>query len=249
MSDHDVRTGFREHGFTTLRGFVDPREVGALRDAVHRAADEDEVAGNPLTKGGMRFASNVFRESATLQAFLASDAVVDLVRQVCGDDMWVRWDQAVWKEHGAPHFPWHQDNGYTGLDAAHVQLWVALTAMDESNGGLLVAPGRHTKSLEHWAEGGHMATTPPPDVEAISADAGDVILFSSFLPHATTPNRSGASRLAYVAEFLPLAVADRSVPSPHYVVARGGTPRPAWTDLGQLWGLSSPGAAAPHGRS
>ena len=56
------------------------------------------------------------------------------------------------------------------------------------------------------------------------AAVGDVIAFSSRLPHETTPNQTDSVRLAYVAEYLPLADADPSVPAPHFVAFRGGHP-------------------------
>ena len=234
----DLLAEFREQGFVRVRGFLSGAEVAELRAAIEAAPVEDP-AENPLSLDGMRFASNVYRCSEALQRFLSSEPVIGLVGAVGGPDLWVRWDQAVWKEHGAPEFPWHQDNGYTGLDATHLQLWVALTPMTEANGGLLVCPGGHLRLLEHRTVGGHVAADPPGPIVTIDAEPGDVILFSSYLPHATTPNTTGDARLSYVAEFLPLGCQDRSVEPPHLVVARGGRSALGWDDLTPGWATTS----------
>lgn len=225
---------FRDRGYLRLPGFVSESQVVAMRSEIEQAT-ADDPDDNPLSRGGMRFVSNAYRSCVELQRFVCSPEVVGMVTALGGPDLWLRWDQAVWKTLGAPEFPWHQDNGYTGLEAEHIQFWVALTTMDERSGGLLVCPGHHGRVLEHHAVGGHMRADPPGPATAIAADPGDVVIFSSFLPHATTAHRSEDPRLAYVAEFLPLSAPDPSVPGPHLVVSRGGSPRLEWVDLHTTW--------------
>lgn len=205
---------FREHGFVRLPGLLGAHELTALREAIE-AAPERDPGDNPLTLGPMRFASNLFYGSEAIQAFLGSAPVAELVEALVGPDSWVRWDQAVWKGPGGPEFPLHQDNGYTGLAAEHLQLWVALTPMTTAEGGLLVVPGAHRGALPHEWQGNHVRTEAPAPLVPLDAQAGDVIAFSSFLPHATAPNVTDRVRLAYVAEFLPWSVPDPSVALPH----------------------------------
>lgn len=222
---------FRRQGYVTVPGFLTPEAAGALAEAV-AASPERDPGHNPLTLGTMRFASNLFYGSPVLQAFLSSNSVVELVTTILGPDTWVRWDQAVWKHPGAPEFPMHQDNGYTNLPAEHLQLWVALTAATADDGGLVVVPGGHRQPLEHRWVGDHATADVSGPRVAIEAAAGDVIAFSSYLPHATTSNTSDHTRLAYVAEFLPLDVADPSVRLPHFVASRHGAPFGGFRDQG-----------------
>lgn len=216
-----MSANFAVDGYVHVPGQFSPAEVGRLRAAIERAPERD-VGPNPLTLQTMRFASNLFYGSAELRALLSSAAVLGPVRQILNEDSWVRWDQAVWKGPGAPLFPWHQDNGYTELDAEHVQVWLALTEMNDANGGLMVVPGGHRSRLAHRWVGNHVQcyTTQEAALQgAISIDAqpGDLVIFSSFLPHATAPNTTADTRLAYVAEYLPCSVDDPSVPGPHFV--------------------------------
>lgn len=223
MSLSQLAEEYRESGFVHLRSMIDRETVAHLADAVE-SSPERYPEPNPLSSGAMLFRSNLFYGSDILQDFLTSPRVIELVTALRGPDLWVRWDQAVWKGAGAPEFPWHQDNGYTGLEVEHLQLWVALTRMCEDNGGLMVCPSAHRERLPHRWVGGYVETTPPGPIVSIRAAPGDVVAFSSYLPHATRANETRETRLAYVAEFLPLSAVDPSVPPPHLIASRGSRP-------------------------
>ena len=233
----DLVEAYRRDGFVHLHGFVPPGLVRTLTTTIESTPERDP-GPNPLTLDTMRFASNLFYASPPLQAWLSSPGLVALLCAMRGPDLWVRWDQAVWKGNGAPLFPWHQDNGYTELDVEHTQVWLALTPMNAENGGLQVVPGAHVDRLEHCWVGDHVQCWTPDVAEergaiSITAAPGDVVVFSSWLPHATTPNVTGEQHLAYVAEFLPVRDSDGlgAAPTP-----RCSPRRPTHTRLG---GLSS----------
>jgi len=221
-------------GFVVLPGLLDQPDVAALLHAV-RHAEPLDPRPNPLSSGAMEFRSNLFHRSAPIRTFLGDPRLVAVITALLGRDVWCRWDQAVSKRPGAGWFPWHQDNGYTQLDAVHLQLWVALTPSYRRNGGLLVAPGAHRQRLPHTWQGDHVVTEPGQPVVAIDAEPGDVVAFSSLLPHATGPNTSHEDRWAYVAEFLPLDAPDEAVAPPHLVVARDGQPSIGLEDLRPRW--------------
>lgn len=218
---------FLRDGFVRFPSLLDPPAVAAAIAALD-GLTRDDPAENPLSLGAMHFASNAYRRCPELCELLRSPQVVELVGLLLGPDTWVRWDQAVWKHPGAPAFPLHQDNGYTGLEVEHLQVWFALTDADAANGGLRVVPGGHRTPLEHRWVGHHLATTATGDEVALDATAGDVIAFSSWLPHATAPNVATTTRLAYVAEFLPLGAPDPSVPRPHFIASERGRPSGRW---------------------
>ena len=241
----EIQETFRSQGFVVERGLLNPHQVEVLRAEIERTPERDP-GPNPLTLDTMRFASNLFYASERLQELLGTGRVIDLVRQLLGPEVWVRWDQAVWKGPGAPLFPWHQDNGYTELDAEHLQVWVALTPMNSTNGGLSVIPNGARQRFDHRWVGNHVECFTAEEANSlgaisVSAEPGDVVLFSSWLPHATTRNSTDTTRLAYVAEYLPCSVDDPSVPEPRFV------PRPSRRttldshaldshDIDSLWG-------------
>lgn len=223
-----------------LPNLLSAQDVATLI-AVIEATPERDSQPNSLSLGGMKFASNLFYGSPALQAFLSSPTILNILQPLLGQDIWVRWDQAVWKAPGGPEFPIHQDNGYTGLHDEHVQLWLALTEMTPDNGGLVVIPGGHRQRVEHRWIGGHATAEFSGKHETILADPGDAILFSSFLPHSTTRNDTSSVRLAYVAEFLSASTPDPGVASPHFMVCASDRTGPTWVKggVGGLPGLSN----------
>lgn len=218
---------FREEGYLAFPGRFGAAEVKRVLAAIEADTDPDEP--NELSSGPMRFASNVYRRSPVIRGLLCDPRIVELVVALTGADAWCRWDQAVCKGPGAGPFPWHQDNGYTRLAHEHLQIWVALTDAPPERGGLWVEPRGHGADCEHRWVGSHVEMVVPPVAPLpIAATAGDVVAFSSRLPHATAPNTTALDRWAYVAEFLPLDVPDESVPEPHLVVVEAGRAVGTW---------------------
>ena len=161
--------------------------------------------------------------SEKLRAFISQQKIIDFLKDFAGPDIWVRWDQAVEKKPGADTFAWHQDNQYSGLKDQHFQLWISLTSMTADNGGLWVVPGSHKGMLKFEKEGNHVAYK--GDVSQaifISAEPGDVVLFSSYLLHSTTPNITQTSRWAYVVEYMQMSKIDPYLDTPRLVVAKNG---------------------------
>lgn len=224
----DPGAALRRDGYVVFPRLLTASVVQGLVDGLE-SGGYDDPRDNPLTLGTMSFASNVYRRNAHIREFLTSDVLVDLLGALVGPDTWVRWDQAVWKRPGAPEFPMHQDNGYSQLATEHLQIWVALTACDEANGGLRVVPGGHLAPLDHRWVGHHLTADPEGPQISINAEIGDVVAFSSWLPHATPPNTTDGTRLAYVAEFLPLEETDPGVPAPHFICSEGGKPSARWS--------------------
>lgn len=222
---------YRTEGWLALPGLFRADEVATVLAAVRADTDLDEA--NELSSGTMRFASNVYRRSATVRDLLLDPRILTVVGALVGPSAWCRWDQAVLKGPGAGTFPWHQDNGYTRLDHEHLQIWIALTDAPPERGGLWVEPGGHTGDREHRWVGSHVeVVTPPAATVPVTARAGDVVAFSSRLPHATSPNTTALDRWVYVAEFLPCSVGDPSVPPPHLVVLDDGRPDGRWRRAG-----------------
>jgi hypothetical protein len=222
---------FEERGYVVARGFFARAEMAELVDEI-RAADAADPRASGLSRGELRFYSNVFRRSERLRGFLSQPRLVDFLTPVVGPDFFVRWDQAVEKGPGAPTFPWHQDNGYSGLLDAHYQLWIALTDGTKDNGGLWLAPGSHRSLLPHRRVGAHRAAEVAPEQPLlVEAEAGDVVLFSSLLLHRTLPNVSDAPRWAYVIEYMSTRHFDPSIQAPYLMVARNGRPRLEWRRL------------------
>lgn len=229
MSGPTLPEEFDKNGFIILRNFFSQAETQTLLENITSAPHPQ--GQEPLTRGAMTFYSRVFTYSKALQAFAAQQKIVDILKQIAGPDLWLRHDQAVAKGPGADTFPWHQDNSYNSLKDGHYQFWVALTEMTAENGGLCLQPGSHKTMLPHKRVGyEEVYDGVPENPVAIAAEPGDVVIFSSFTLHSTTPNITQNTRWAYVLEYMSLDDYDPFIEPPYFVIARNGKSCPEFVE-------------------
>jgi phytanoyl-CoA hydroxylase len=111
---------------------------------------------------------------------------------------------------------WHQDATYLHTRPPSViGLWVAVEEAREDNGCLWVQPGGHRSPLREIYEVDHvhtgaalrtLDTTPWPGTgEAVPLEvpAGSLVIFSDYLPHYSSQNRSRHSRHAFTMHVAP----------------------------------------------
>jgi ectoine hydroxylase-related dioxygenase (phytanoyl-CoA dioxygenase family) len=222
-TDRDLADRFATQGHAKLAGLFSGAEVAQLREEIRASAGD---APSHLDDGGLLFYENVFAKSPAVRSFVTQEKVVMALAEVVGPDIWIRWDQCVRKVPGGAEFPWHQDNAYSRISEPYCQLWVAITESTTENGGLWLRPAPPPRRrLPHARVGNHLVCA-DADGEAVFVPArpGDVVLFSSLLPHYTGPNRTDADRWAYVAEFMSADQYDPFARPPYFVVAEGGRP-------------------------
>jgi phytanoyl-CoA hydroxylase len=103
---------------------------------------------------------------------------------------------------------WHQDASFLATEPQSVVgFWFALEDATLANGCLWVAPGGHRGPLRERYEcrDGQLSmqaldSTPwpqAPHTRALEVAAGTLVVFDGLLPHASAPNRSAHSRMAY----------------------------------------------------
>jgi ectoine hydroxylase-related dioxygenase (phytanoyl-CoA dioxygenase family) len=226
----DKRREYEERGYVRFPRFFTEQEMTDVVAAIQSPASRDSLDTN-LTKGTLQFYANLFRVNPAIRQFVSQPRIVDLLVQMCGPDLFIRWDQAVAKGPSATTFPWHQDNAYNGFTHEHFQLWIALSEMTPDNGGLWLVPSRHRKLLPHDRVDCHMVYRgEPKNPEFITAEKGDVVLFSSLTLHTTRPNVTDQVRWAYVVEYMRSTDYDAGISGPYWQVARNGRRDPRFVD-------------------
>ena len=226
-----MQNEFKKNGYVFMKDFFSKSEIESLIANIKEASAE-KTGDDVLDKGNLKFHALLMHRSEKLRAFISQTKIIDFLKKFAGPDIWVRWDQAVEKSPGAGTFPWHQDNQYSQLKDAHFQFWVSLTTMTENNGGLWVVPGSHKGVLPYENIDNHVVYKgDAKDQVFISAEPGDVVLFSSFLLHSTTPNTTQDSRWAYVIEYMQMAKIDPFIDAPYLVVAKNGKPHLEYLDV------------------
>lgn len=223
-SSSTLQQDFNEQGYVVVKNFFSPEEMEDLIKQIE-SPQSLQCLDQCLTKGTLRFFANLYRQNEYIQNFVAQPKLINLLKPFIGSDFWVRWDQAVAKGPGAQTFPWHQDNAYNGFKQTHYQLWVALTAMTVENGGLWLVPGSHHQLLPHRQENNHMVYQGEPESPTfITAEVGDIVLFSSLTLHKTTPNITDGIRWAYVIEYMSLDDYDPGIEPPFLIASKKGQP-------------------------
>ena len=210
-----ARAWNEEGGFLLERAFA-PAEVAEVVAAIDPIDAEVSafLATRPGGKlfiaeqGNITFAPNLVLRSEPLARFCAHPVFADLCHDLIGPDARLYWEQAVYKKPEKPGtFPWHQDNGYRYIEPQqYLTCWVALTDATRENGCPWIAPGLHREgTLEHWMTpaGWQCLAGDPPELRALEAPAGSIVVFSSLTPHRTGPNLSGAVRKSYIVQFAP----------------------------------------------
>jgi hypothetical protein len=192
---------FDLQGFIVRRGVLRPKQVAEL----HQAVDDLGLPPPGTTIQSQRFTGHLSRARA-FRDLLDHPAVLDVVLEVCG--RYARLDHAYGIVmapgtsglglHGggtpfdpAQYYVVDREGIHCGLVAA---LW-SLTTSGPGEGGFACIPGSHKASftLPAGLEQHH------PLVVEVPLAAGDVVIFTEALTHATLPWRAACERrvLAY----------------------------------------------------
>jgi len=200
---------FHEHGFVNAGQIFADEELDSIASEYDRLVTfESQTLGNEKD-GVYPYRAMLNFRSPTLKSFVTHREMLELVAQLIGPDVRFWWDQGINKAPGSGSLiPWHQDNGYhPGGCPEFLTTWLALDDSDLENGGLQVLPGSHRDGpREHTLDAVHYHV---PDVDdsgavALSAKAGETLLFSTLLLHQTVGNHTtDRQRRAWVMQYGP----------------------------------------------
>jgi phytanoyl-CoA hydroxylase len=207
---------FDRDGFFLYESAFDQATIEEILGEIDRVERrmEDFLKSQPDSRlyigesGAITFTTHFVRRSERLRELVASPPLVDLAADLCGADVRLYWDQAVYKKPEKPRrFPWHQDNGYAFVvPQQYLTCWIALTDATADNGCPIVAPGLHRRgTLRHRYVDplGWECIEGHPDARPVGARAGDIVVFSSLTPHLTGPNLTDAVRKAWIVQYCP----------------------------------------------
>jgi len=198
---------FVDQGYAVFPGLLLDEPLEILREACDRFVAREDAR----------------MDEAGLRQVLFGEAMLDVCRATLGDDAYFFFDQYVVKgpERGLA-FGWHQDSGYMAGNggpadhAPYLTCWCPLDDATVDNGTVRVlpfsaVPAARDAILPHRRQAATRDLTVEVEDQAgvpIEAAAGDVVAFSSRLPHATGPNLTTTPRRVYLAQYTPEAVVD-----------------------------------------
>jgi phytanoyl-CoA hydroxylase len=216
---------FRRDGVVLIPGFLAGDEVDRLAGALHRfismtAPSLHDGSVIKTAGGSVRALENLavdsFFDSLGRSSKWTSTAAALLGSDVCPAvrDQYSEWG---WQEFfsvppGADEpTPPHQDNYYYNwVPPITCSLWVALDAVDDSNGAVRYVLGSHAKGLRPHRLGEHAAFSqvvddfgPDDEAREISFQLwpGDLVAHHGQTIHRSLPNVSGRRRWAFAMFF------------------------------------------------
>ncbi|MET9390495.1 phytanoyl-CoA dioxygenase family protein [Streptomyces sp. NPDC006624] len=201
------RDGFKEDGFTVVRGLFEADEIERLCEefAALRAGGPvpghfepraaDTPGADPLHVWPRVMQPHRISEPA--RRMLLDARLRTVLEVLLGEEVLAAQSMFYFKPPGARGQALHQDNFYLRVEPGTcVAAWVACDVIDRANGGLEVVPGTHRMDLfcpelaDPEVSFAREYVPPPPGLVPVPVDMrpGDVLFFNGSLVHGSQPN-------------------------------------------------------------
>lgn len=137
---------YKTNGWVKLSGVLNADEIGAFGPAITEAAMAHNKETRPMEERdtyGKAFLQimNLWRVNPAVAKFTLAKRLAKIAADLIGvEKVRLYHDQALFKEPGGGHTPWHQDGYFWPVDQARtVTLWMPLVDIDETMGSMSFA--------------------------------------------------------------------------------------------------------------
>ena len=201
---------YRRDGHVLLRGIVTEEELAPFRAGIRDAVLRLNRQTTPLAERDTYHkafiqVANLWEHDDVARRFAMARRFAGIAADLMGvDGVRLYHDQALFKEAGGGHTPWHQDQFYWPLDTVHcITMWMPLVDASEEMGTLIFASGSQRE--------GYLGDLPISDashevfdafvrehgyarVQTPAMSAGDATFHGGWTLHSAPPNGTGRSR-------------------------------------------------------
>jgi ectoine hydroxylase-related dioxygenase (phytanoyl-CoA dioxygenase family) len=150
LLDYDQIKSFQEDGHILLRGVASEGEVNVYEPFISGLVDQLNHQIKPLHERdtyGKAFIqmANLWQKSEAVRKFVLAKRFARMAADLMGvDGVRIYHDQALFKEPGGGHTPWHQDQIYWPLDTNKtITMWMPLVPLSEEIGSMTFASKSH----------------------------------------------------------------------------------------------------------
>ncbi|TFE23568.1 phytanoyl-CoA dioxygenase family protein [Cohnella luojiensis] len=141
---------YARDGHTLVRGLAKPDEISVYRTIISDLVREHNYQTKPVHERdtyGKAFIQigNLWQMSDAVKKFVLARRFAKVAAELMGvSGVRIYHDQALFKEPGGGHTPWHQDQIYWPLDTDKtITMWMPLVPVSEEVGSMTFASASH----------------------------------------------------------------------------------------------------------
>ena len=192
-------------------GFLSPIRILDEADAeVHRRRMERAEG----SFGDLHYQGKVYTILRSPMELATHPRVLDVVTALIGPNVLLWNGTYIVKEPRSPaHVSWHQDLAYWGLDGEdQVSVWIALSAANESSGGMRMVRGSHRSGRRSHRlmadhsnvlyQGQTVEDVDESDAVFLALSPGEASFHHGWTLHSSLPNRSDDRRIGFNAQYV-----------------------------------------------
>ncbi|KAJ5775003.1 uncharacterized protein N7511_000014 [Penicillium nucicola] len=206
-------SSFQERGYLLVRQFFTPSESELLQQWAQEVHDLPCTPDTPwmpyeeVNAEGKRVlcrTENFANSHPGFDSFLRGQRATSILQQLAGEEMLLFKEKINYKLAGSGGFDPHIDaNAYTHVKMIkHLTILAAVDAMNSVNGGLEVVDGSHRMEIPLGSDRCIEPTWVKSNTwTSAELEAGDILIFGSYLAHRSGANTSSKDRRAVYATY------------------------------------------------
>ena len=211
---------YQEKGHICLRGVASKEEICTYRSVINESVAEYAKKLVPLSERdtyGKAFIQvmNIWEHSKEVEKFVLARRFAKIAADLMGvDGVRIYHDQALYKEPGGGHTPWHQDQTYWPIDTDKtITMWMPLVDVSAEMGSMSFASTTHKQGYisklgisdeSHQTLGEYVEAKGFEVMTYGAMNAGDATFHSGWTLHSAPGNPTDRTReimtIIYVAD-------------------------------------------------